>query len=146
MFRNFYDKFSIGYILLFSIIFAFALVILFTRFPRYRNPLVIASLSIIIIFAIPIKQIVNSPLWTTQDIYRTTAIPDEYISFAENAGNIISHSAVAINLPFNLSSYDIIKDQNSNSVYAGRTIFKLFSGVNNLGWSAGISIICIRFD
>ena len=133
MFRNPFDKFAPGYSFYYAIVLAFSLNIILIKFPKIAKVTFVLIFLLILINVAPIKSMIDRPLWTTQDIYQTTSIPDEYIKFANNVGNILPKSTDILNIPFNISSYSIIKDSNSNNIYAGRTIFKLFSGINDFG-------------
>jgi hypothetical protein len=132
MFRNFYDKFAPGYVLIYSALITISLVIFARRFPKKRLFLLTAFLLIVVLNFLPVKAIIDSPLWTTKDIYKTISIPNEYLSFMEDIKKDISSTNTILSVPFGSSAYSVIKDDNSNGVYAGVSPVKIFSGVNDI--------------
>lgn len=131
MFRNFYDKFALGYALLFSLVVTYALIILAKRFPKKR--ILIVSLTTIIVFInfSSIKDTIVRPLWKTTNIYSNIMIPDEYTDFMNNVRSTVPPSANAFSLPYNIASYTFIKDSDSNNIFAGTSPIKIFAGVND---------------
>jgi hypothetical protein len=132
MFRNFYDKFAVGYVLIYAAIITVSLIIFSAKYPIRRKLILPVIFLIIIINFLPVKQIVNSPLWMTKDIHKNINIPKEYLDFMSLIKNNISSTNNILSIPFGSSIYSIIKDENSNNVYAGVSPVKIFSGVNDI--------------
>jgi hypothetical protein len=81
MFRNFYDKFAVGYVFSYSIVLFFSLIIIFEyskRIVKYLIPLLIILL---LLNAAALKSLINKPLWTTKDTGLNIAISTEYLDF-----------------------------------------------------------------
>lgn len=131
MFRNFYDKFALGYTLLFALLMTYSLVIIAKRFPskRYLFAGIIALVSLINL--LPIKDTIVRPLWKTTDIYSNITIPTEYTDFMNQVMITTPVSTNIMTLPYNIASYSIIKDESSNNVFAGTSPVKVFSGIND---------------
>jgi hypothetical protein len=132
MFRNFYDKFAPGYTLIYSSLLTISVVIFTRRFPKRRLLIIAAFLLVIIINFAPVKNIVNSPLWMTQNIHKAINIPNEYLNFMVQIKNNISSTNNILSIPFGTSVYSVIKEDNSNDIYAGVSPVKIFSGVNDI--------------
>lgn len=132
MFRNFYDKFAPGYVLIYSTLISVSLVIVTQKYIKRRNLILFLFFVITLINFIPVKETVNSPLWTTKDIYKTINFPKEYLNFMTYIKNNVSSTNNILSVPFGSSAYTVVKDDNSNHVYAGVSPVKIFSGVNDL--------------
>ena len=133
MFRNFYDKFAPGYIFFYSVLITISLVLIKKRFPKKYIFFNLLFFSIIFINFIPIKETINSPVWLTNNIYRTITIPKEYLNFMNRIKANISPTNTILDLPYGTTVYTEIKDENSNNrVYIGVSPVKLFSGVNDI--------------
>lgn len=131
MFRNFYDKFALGYTLLFALTLTFSLSILTKRFPQRRYLFLSIVGLVAFINFIPIKDTIVRPLWKTTDIYSNITIPPEYIHFMNQIKNIVPSSANMFSLPYDIASYTFIKDVDSNNIFAGTSPVKIFSGIND---------------
>jgi hypothetical protein len=131
MFRNFYDKFALGYTFLYGVIITLSLIITIRRFKSTQIWLPLLVLLVVLINIIPIKQVINKPIWTTNDIYTPIIIPQEYTNFMSQINTNVSSSTNILSLPYNIASYTIIKDETSNNIFAGRSPVQLFSGVND---------------
>lgn len=132
MFRNFYDKFSLGYLYSYAVLISFSFVLI-KRFSKFL--FVILSLCFIFVVSINFIQVgptVNAPLWQTKDIKRNISIPEEYISFMKKIKKTVPSTNNIFTIPFGTALYSVIKDTNSDSVYTGTSPVKLFSGVNDL--------------
>jgi hypothetical protein len=132
MFRNFYDKFAPGYVFLYSVLFTISLILMKMRFPAKSKWLSLILLGIILLNFSTVKSTVNSPLWTTDDVYKTLIIPSEYTEFMNTIKNNVSPTNSMLSLPFGAASYTVIKDETSNNVYVGTSPVKVFSGVNDI--------------
>ncbi len=139
MFRNFYDKFAFGFVFLYSIVIGISLFIIGTKFPKVKNILFFILLALIIINSIPIKNVVNSPLWTTQHTYRTITFPREYLNFIDNVKRDVSPSTNVLSLPLNIAAYSVIKEDGSNNVYAGTSPLKILTGINDYSGNLSFS-------
>ncbi len=133
MFRNAFDKFALGYIFIYSIVIGLSLTVLKRGLAKqnfYYYFILSLLFLVIIINALPIKKIINKPLWGTKNIHQTVNIPDEYLLFMAKLKSIPS-TANVLSLPFNLGGYTFIKDINSKNTFAGRSPVYLFSGLND---------------
>lgn len=134
MFRNFYDKFAPGYVFLYATLFTISLIIV-NNYNNKSNRIIINSLVFIMIMInfSPVKSIVNSPLWTTENIYKTINIPNEYLNTMSFIKSNISSTNNILNLPFGNTLYSAIRDEDyKNNVYLGVSPVKIFSGVNDI--------------
>ena len=132
MFRNFYDKFAPGFIFIYSILITISLAIVKKKYPNKHQVINFLMLFVILINFFPVKSTVNSPLWTTNNVYKTLNIPEEYIDFMKTIKDEISPSNTILSVPIGGSVYTVIKDGNSDNVYAGTSPVKIFSGVNDI--------------
>jgi len=132
MFRNFYDKFAPGYVIIYSVLISVSLIILRKKFGGRSKYLLVAILILIIFNALPIKETVNSPLWSTQSIYKTVDIPNEYMDFMNQINKKISSTNTILSIPFGVSLYTVIKENGSNNSYVGVSPVKILSGVNDI--------------
>jgi hypothetical protein len=134
LFRNPFDKFALGYALIYSLLISYCLIILHRKLKnsiKYKL-IFITFLLAVIIGAIPTKQIIVSPLWTTNNIYKNIVIPQEYLSIMNDIKNEVSPTNNILSLPYGLAQYTVIKDIDSNNVYAGISPVIIFSGVNDI--------------
>lgn len=131
MFRNFSDKFAFGFIFLYSVIFSFSLIIIKRFRWRFYKILLLLTTLIIILNFVPVKSLVNAPLWTTKNTYGGINLPNEYTNFLADVGKKIQASDNVISLPLNIGSYAIFKDENSNRMYIGSSRFNLFTNSND---------------
>ncbi len=132
MFRNFYDKFAIGYILIYSLLITYSLLIVHLKF-NIKFWLVFGIFSLAIFFNfLPIKQTINSPLWKTKSIYRVINIPNEYLETMKFVNSEIPSTNTILSVPFGASIYTVIKEDKSNNVYVGASPVRIFSGVNDI--------------
>ncbi len=135
LFRNPYDKFALGYGLIYSLLITYCLIILNRKYKKINFTglsIVVAFFVVVMINALPTRAIIVSPLWTTKNIYKNIIIPKEYFDFMTQIKTKISPSNNILSLPYGLSLYTIIKDQSSNNVYAGVSPVVMFSGVNDI--------------
>jgi len=139
MFRNFQDKFALGYVWLFSIVIFLSLINIKSALNPKIAYLIYGLLIItIIINAIPFARgdIINTPLWTTKNIHmEIKEIPKEYTDFMAELKHKVSPASNILSVPFNLASYAIIKEDGANNVYAGRSPVELFTGINDFSGS-----------
>jgi len=142
MFRNAFDKFAIGYVFIYAILISFSIWIIlknpFTGREKYKAGLITIFAVAIIINVIPIKTLVNRPLWTTNNIFTTIAISNEYSSFIEAVEQHTLRTSNALSIPFGFPAYAIIKDESSNNVYIGASPIKILTGVNDFSGSLSI--------
>lgn len=132
MFRNFFDKFAIGYVLIYAALLTMGLVLLSYKKNKAYTVISILFFLVIIINFLPVKALVNSPLWQTKSIYRTLIIPYEYLQFMNEIKQTVPSTNTILSLPFGASIYSIIKDKNSDNVYVGTSPVKIFSGVSDI--------------
>lgn len=132
MFRNFYDKFAVGYVIFYSSLITLGLLMLTRKYVKQRAIILFFFVALVLLNSVPIKQTVNSPLWTTKDIYKIITIPEEYMDFMKLISDKVSSTNNILNVPLGSSEYSIIKDTTSNNVYAGVSPVKIFSGVTDI--------------
>lgn len=132
MFRNFYDKFAPGYVLIYATLISVSLILATNKYLKKRNIILFIFFLITLINFIPVKDTVNSPLWTTKDIYKTIVFPKEYLNFMNYIKNNISSTNNILSIPFGSSAYTVVSDEVLNHVYAGVSPVKIFSGVNDI--------------
>lgn len=141
MFRNFYDKFNLAYILLYSIVITISLVIL-NRQIKNKIILVLINaifLILIVVNFLPTKQLLNSPIWTTKNIYSNAVISDEYLGFMKDVGNEVRLSGNILSIPLNIAGYTLIKGSSENDIFIGRSPIQLFTRVNDFSGDLSFS-------
>ncbi len=131
MFRNFTDKFSLGYIFIYAIFLSMCLFVVKKKLKSYPL-LLFLTLTVVIINFLPAKKIINVPLWKTNDIYQTVNLPNEYLSFTRDVRARLSSTDNVIVFPQTISAYSIITEDNEKNTYIGTSPFKFLSGVNDL--------------
>ena len=135
MFRNFYDKFAIGYVMFYSLLVSFSLVILSGYFKseiiRFASLLFFVILTLINAVPLFSGDVIVDSIRNTKDVKNIVSIPSEYVEFMEKVGLDIPQFSNILSMPFGESSTSIIKDQHSSNVFAGKSPVKLFSGVND---------------
>jgi hypothetical protein len=131
MFRNFYDKFAFVFSVFYSILLTFSLVIIGRKFPKFRIAFLFIVFILVAINVVPIKNIVNHPLWTTKKIYTNINFPKEYIDFISAVEKNVQPTSNVLSLPFNYASYAFIKEENSNNTYVGNSPLLIFTGIND---------------
>lgn len=134
MFRNFFDKFPIGYVLSYAIILYISFVIIKDNLPKkiLRVIQIILVLNLIIqAFPFLNGSLLNKPLWQTKD-YKTavTGIPDEYTKFMSEVKSTIPNTSKILTLPFNIAAYSFISDTDKSG-FVGTSPVKLFSGIDD---------------
>lgn len=132
MFRNFFDKFALGFVIIYSFATTSCLVVLKKKFPKKYPYIALTFFVVVILNFLPVKSTVNSPLWRTENIYRMINIPNEYLGFMKYINDNIPSTNTILSLPFGTSTYTIIKDEDTNNVYVGISPVKIFSGVNDI--------------
>lgn len=132
VFRNFYDKFALGYVFLYAIALSLSLASINENYKNLKKWVSLLVVVAIFINTIPIKDIVNKKLWTTKNTYTNISISEEYFKFMLDLRKTVDPTSYILSLPFNIAGYTIIKDQTSNAVYAGTSPLKIFTGVNDI--------------
>ncbi len=136
MFRIPVDKFAMGYVLIYSLLITCSLVI-FRRKYKSKNKLVLVVyflfLVTIVVNILPIKKIIISPLYAaSENIYKNITIPDEYLDFMTDIKETVPSTNNILSIPYGIALYTIIKDVDSDNVYAGVSPVVIFSGVNDI--------------
>ncbi len=131
MFRNFYDKLGLSYILIYSVLICFSLVLIKNLNRKIYILTVIIFLSVISINFTRVGDIVNAPLWQTSKVGRNISISSEYLNFMSEVRDTVPSTSNILTIPFGTALYSVIKDANSDNVYVGTSPVKLFSGVND---------------
>lgn len=135
LFRNPYDKFALGYGFIYAVLITYCLIVVARKYKKTdkKRFIILTTFSFaIFINALPIKDTIVSPLWTTKNIYKNITIPEEYLDFMAKIKNTVTPSNNILSVPYGLSLYTVIKDDNSNNVYAGVSPVVIFSGVNDI--------------
>ena len=131
MFRNFYDKFALGFVIYYASLITFSLVIIARSYPRIKNYLFVIFLVVVVFNIIPIKQIINKPLWTTNKEYTDVNLSAEYLNLINRMQQKIQPTSNILEIPFNNADYAIIKEDNSNNAYVGTSPMKIFTEIND---------------
>lgn len=131
VFRNFTDKFALGYIFVYSSFLALCLYVVKKSISQYKLLFTITVMVVLINF-IPVKTVISSPLWTTKSIYTTVTLPQEYLSFAEKVKLSVPNTSNIIQFPQNIAAYSVIVEGNGKNAYIGVSPLKFFTGVNDL--------------
>lgn len=139
MFRNFYDKFALGYVFLYAILISLAYQIIQQQYPKIRYALFIFIFFLLGLNALPIQAVVNSPLWTTQNSYRVITFPQEYTNFLNQTKSIVSQSSNILSIPMGIAAYTVIKEDHTNNVYAGTSPIKILTGINDFSGDLSFS-------
>lgn len=134
IFRNFTDKFAIGYIFIYSTLIGLCLYVIKKSYTFYPF-ILISVIAVTFVNFWPVKQIVAQPLWKTSNIFTTVALPQEYIFFTQNAKKVIPNDANIITFPQNLADYSIVSENDGKHAYVGTSPFKFFTGINDLSGS-----------
>lgn len=137
MFRNFYDKFAIGYVLFYSLFITFCLVIVRKKYPRASTALITTFVIIVFVNLMPAKQIINNQLWKTNGVYKVMNFGNEYTDTINFIKKNISTSNMMLGLPFNDAAYAIITDGEKNA-YVGTSPTQIFTGVSDI--TGGLSL------
>lgn len=144
MFRNGFDKFAFGYIFVFSIAISLALSRVLARTDLAQNSVIRRYSKVILVSIVlslsavnfyPVKQLVDRPLWTTNNISTSTDMPVEYREFMTDLKKAVPETSSLLSLPYGSSSYSIIPGTTTNQVYAGRSPVQIFSGRNDFSGS-----------
>ena len=93
----------------------------------------------------PIKDIANSPVWGMDKQFKNANLPKEYLEFLYQLRNLNINDSI-LTLPFYFPAYSVIKDENSNNIYAGASPIKIFSGISNYSGFYSISNSSLRND
>ncbi len=141
MFRNFYDKFALGFVVFYAALITFSLIIIARSYPRIKNYIFTIFLVVLIVNIIPIKQIINKPLWTTNNEYTTVNLSNEYLNFVNQIQREIQPTSNILEIPFNNAAYAIIKDDNSNNAYVGTSPMKVFTGINDFSGDLSFNVL-----
>ncbi len=132
MFRNFYDKCALAYIFFYSVLIGFSFSMIKAYSIKFFRICVGVFVLLVAVNFTQIGNVVNAPLWLTENTGRNIMIPAEYIDFLEQVGKTVSTSNNIFTIPFGTATYSVIKDTDSDSVYTGTSPVKLFSGVNDI--------------
>lgn len=132
MFRNFFDKFALSFVMFYAILLSFSFEAI-KKFNKKMFTVVTTAFIFVILFNFSqIGNIINAPLWQTENVGRNIKIPKEYLEFMKEVGKKIPSTNNIFTVPFGTALYSVIKDENSDNVYTGTSPVKLFSGVNDI--------------
>ncbi len=134
MFRNFYNKFALGYVQLYAAVITFSLIYIKNgvRSRIVKNGLLGIGFLAIALNAVPLftGEIMNSNLEDSAHIKRNIHVPAEYLSFMKSMGETLPQNANVFDVPFGVG-YAIIAEPGSNHAYSGKSPVKLLSGVTD---------------
>jgi hypothetical protein len=131
MFRNFYDKFALGYVIYYSALITFCMVILKRKYLKFSKYLLLLFFLVLIINVAPIKNVIDRPFWTTKSTYTNIQLSNEYLDFLNKAKLQIQPTSNILSFPFNKASYAIVKEDNSNNAYIGTSPVGVLTGIND---------------
>jgi hypothetical protein len=135
IFRNAYDKFAIGFVFIYATLLSFSLWAILneatTNRNNYKNWLIGLCSIALFISSIPIKSLVNKPLWKTKNIGTVINIPIEYLNFIKEVKGNTQVTSNILSVPFAYPAYAIIKDESSSAVFAGGSPLKLLTSIND---------------
>lgn len=134
MFRNFYDKFALSYLLFFVFILTASLNIFSLKIARkYFMALYVFLIALSIYVSIPFFTgvVFKYPLWTTNNITKNISIPDDYLSFMNQVSNVVSPTKSIFIIPYGVSSYSYIHGKEKNQYFIGRSPIELFANRND---------------
>lgn len=131
VFRNFTDKFALGYVFVYSSFLALCLYVI-KKSIRQHKILFVITVVVVLINFIPVKRIVTSPLWTTEKIHTTVSLPVEYLSFIQSVKSRVPNTNNVFQLPQNIGAYSVLTEENGKNAYVGVSPFKFFTGINDL--------------
>lgn len=132
MFRNFYDKFGLAYIMLYAIMLSFSFSMLKKLNAKIFKVVVTIFIFLVLLNFTQVGPTVNAPLWQTKNVGRNIMIPQEYLDFMSSIKTKVSSTNNIFTVPFGTALYSVIKDTDSNSVYTGTSPVKILSGVNDI--------------
>ena len=132
VFRNFTDKFLIGYIFVYASFLSLCFYVIKKSVRIYKLLLFITIIAVGINF-VPIKQVINSPLVTTKNIQTSVILPEEYLLFINEVKSVIPSTENVIDFPQTITSYAAIMEDNGKNAYIGTSPFRFLTGVNDLG-------------
>ena len=104
MFRNAFDKFSIGYVFLYSMVFSISIYLLFIKLNKLKSYLILLILIVISLNISPNKHLINAPVWGTLNQFKNTNLPSEYLDFLSDIKSKNLSGSVLL-LPFNSPAY-----------------------------------------
>lgn len=131
-FRNAFDKFALGYVLLYAAFLTLSLIIVGRRVgPKLRLLMLAAVMVVVLINAIPFKQIITKPLWTTEHVGTNLTLPNEYQDFMKEVKRRVPDTSTILSLPFGITSYSLVKADHAEAVYAGRSPVQVLTGIND---------------
>lgn len=132
MFRNYYDKFEIGYVFFYAIAFSFSFLAITLQKPRLSKVLAIAVSIVVLIMIIPYKQLVNSEVWRSEGYYKTVTLPQEYFEFINQVESTVPVGQQILSLPFNNAGYVVLMDDNGKNAYVGTSPLKILANRNDI--------------
>lgn len=134
MFRNFYNKFALSYVLLYATVITFSLVYIKQGVRVWVRALLLAiTFLAVTVNAVPFftGEIINANLQDTAHVKRNIHMPEEYLSFMKTMGKTLPQNANVLDVPYGTSAYTIIAEPGSDHAYSGKSPVKLLSGVSD---------------
>jgi hypothetical protein len=131
MFRNAYDKFALTYIFFFALTLTFSLEIC-KRVSKKAYILIVLMLLVATAGAVlPVKEVINRKLWTTENYYTTTTLSKEYLDFVDALETRLPVGSGILSIPFGTATYTLVPAETRGHVYAGASPIKLLSGFDD---------------
>ena len=132
MLRNPFDKFSIGYVFIYSVLMSFSYIAIGSQniFPNKRIMISLTSIFIIIVGlnCMPLKKLVNRTLKGAENYTTVTRFPEEYLSFIKEIEKKVLFNNKILNIPFAFPAYAVVPADSIKKVYAGASPLILFGG------------------
>lgn len=124
MFRNFYDKFSIGYVFWFSLLIN----ILLLRVDKLRKYLFICGLIAALIPITLVKNEIADSLWGAKKIKLFSSFTEEYLDLINKIDELQINGNV-FTIPLAYPAYSVLMNENRNSYYIGITPLEMMTGI-----------------
>jgi len=135
MFRNAYDKFSIGYAFIYSILIFLALLALIKigneKFIKSKYVILFLVSLLIFLNSVPIKKYLNNDHWKMDNYSKNIIISDEAKDFLLEIKNNKNINGSSLSIPFGYASYLVIKDEISDNAFIGLSPVGIFGMLNN---------------
>jgi hypothetical protein len=140
MFRNFYDKFAIGFVFFFSLTVTMAA----TNLGKIKNIIKVVTTFIVILNLIPLfsPHFLVKPIPYTKDIYpQISKVSEEYLDFLKIVKEEVNSGEVILNYPYTITSYTIVNGLEPNNYFFGRSSLAVFTGLNDIGGTHSLSAL-----
>ena len=129
MFRNFADKFALGYVLVYAALISCALVSLGSSSAVRQTIACSLVLGVTALNLVPVRKLLNGGIWTAEAVQPSGHIGSEYASFLAEVKRTVPSTSTVLSLPFNVAGYSIVVDHgDSRQAYVGRSPLQILIG------------------